>query len=296
MASSQESVVVDAADFVAGKLRWQLRLLCDTNLSTAARLLGALLTHDFDTRRGGYAWRGQGQRLGSRSDEDAAPAVDRIDTYATRSGFDVRTIQRAAAELEFAGYLRIERGQGRGHSNKYWPILDRSAHAIAPQEKATHTPPFNQEKATHTPPFNQEKATHTPPFNQEKATHTPPFNQEKAASDALKGGLGVAQYLKEPINTPLPPIESVAGREGLGEGGHGPLGGASFLTREAAIAAVIEAAGLGEGDAAILRAFRFDPKAQRLIAVSQTALISINARAGEALVKLGLRTACGAIL
>jgi hypothetical protein len=68
----------------------------------------------------------------------------------------------------------------------------------------------------------------------------------------------------------------------------------AFRDQASAVAAVIEAAGLGEGDAAILRACSFNAEAQRLIARSETALISIRAAAGEAMEGLGLRLACGA--
>jgi hypothetical protein len=70
--------------------------------------------------------------------------------------------------------------------------------------------------------------------------------------------------------------------------------GTAFGDKASAVAAVIEAAGLAEGDAAILRGFRFNVEAQRLVANSQTAFITIRTCAGSALDRLGLGLSCGA--
>lgn len=96
-----ESDIVDASRWTHERLNWHLRACCDSRLRDRAKLLASLLLHDFDLRRGGCAWRGQSGEKG----------------LAERAGWkDAKTVQLAAQELEAAGYIRIERGKGRGLS------------------------------------------------------------------------------------------------------------------------------------------------------------------------------------
>ena len=68
-----------------------------------------------------------------------------------------------------------------------------------------------------------------------------------------------------------------------------------FADHAEATGAVIDAAGLAEGEAALLRGFRFDAEAARLVAPDERAMRLIQERAGSALDDLGLRLACGAL-
>lgn len=181
-----ESEILRASEWTSANLRWQLAVLRDTSLSQSARLLGALLMHDFDDRKGGAAWRGQGQRAGRGGREEASSS----DTLSARMGCNVRTVQLAARELQSAGYIHIERGVGRGNSNRYYALL---------------------EKANVAPPISHKGRTQHRHFDQENAGPAPPFVGEKAVPDARKGEPSTALLLQDSTNPPLPPGRDAAG-------------------------------------------------------------------------------------
>ncbi len=164
-----ESDIVDASRWTHERLNWHLRACCDSRLRDRAKLLASLLLHDFDLRRGGCAWRGQSGEKG----------------LAERAGWkDAKTVQLAAQELEAAGYIRIERGKGRGHSNRYWPLLGERAE---PAGELAQAPEEAEEKADVDTPF---EAT-------EKGDADPPFSAEKADADPIKGGCTSALHRKD---------------------------------------------------------------------------------------------------
>lgn len=162
------SDVVDLTKWTHERLDWHLRICCDPNLRDRAKLLASLLLHDFDLRKGGCAWRGQNGE----------------NSLSERAGWkEPRTVQLAAQELEAAGYLRIERGRGRGRSNHYWPV-------------------FEAEKAHGDEPFSAEKAHVDEPFEgPEKAHEDEPFSAEKAHPDPLKGVRTYALHRKDSSNS-----------------------------------------------------------------------------------------------
>ncbi len=162
------SDLLDVNAWTAEKLRWQFRVLRDPLLSLRAKLLGALLTHDFNYREGGFAWRGQG-----------GP-----DGLAERLGYRPRNVQLAAQELERAGFLRIERGQGRGHSNRYWPVF----------EKARQSAPIGED--------GHAVASLSPSQTACRGEH---FEGEKACLGAENGARQRALFLEDSNTSPLPP-------------------------------------------------------------------------------------------
>lgn len=52
------SRLLDIRNFVADKLKWQLQVIIDADLTANARLVRCLITHDLNVERG-VAWRSQ---------------------------------------------------------------------------------------------------------------------------------------------------------------------------------------------------------------------------------------------
>ena len=88
------SRLLDIRSFVADKLKWQLQVIIDIDLSANARLVGRLITHDLNVERG-VAWRSQGN-------------------MALALGVHKTTVRRGVAELAKAGYLVVRKAEGRG--------------------------------------------------------------------------------------------------------------------------------------------------------------------------------------
>lgn len=168
-----ESDVVDVTKWTHERLEWHLRICCDDRLRDRAKLLASLLLHDFDLRKGGCAWRGQ-EGEGSLS---------------ARAGWkDPKTVALAAQELEAAGYLRIERGRGRGKSNRYFPVFEA---ADASVDQAGAEPEDGPEKGDARPPFE----------GAEKGDPHPPFSAEKGDVGPIKGGCTSPLLRKESSKT-----------------------------------------------------------------------------------------------
>ena len=238
-------------------------------------VFGAILMHDFDLRKGGKAWRGRGRRSAMHVESESIEAdietdAKEEDSYRTRTGYHIRTQQRVSKELEAAGYIQVTHGRGRGHSNSYWPIL---------------------EKATDGPHFLAQKAAHQSPISLERVVGRPPFEAERAVAGTIKGGPPTTRLLEDSITKNAharfgdraSTVAAMVEAEGLAGGKRTACAGARFQDANAAIEAVIAAGRLSRDDVAILRAFRFDPAAQMLIAGTLTALIAIRERAGSAL-------------
>lgn len=123
------SRLLDTQDFIRDKLAWQLRALCDPNLSTAAKACAGLMMHDLNVSQGG-AWRGQ-------------------ESMADKIGVCARQVRRALAELKAAGYLQIEVGKGRGRTNVYRAILpDQDGEPGSPPENRTPVSSQTEQKRT----------------------------------------------------------------------------------------------------------------------------------------------------
>ncbi|WP_293678307.1 hypothetical protein [uncultured Phenylobacterium sp.] len=162
MSVAAKSDVVDVTRWTSQRLDWHLQICSDPTLPGRAKLLASLLLHDFDLRRGGFAWRAQWS------------SDDGEDTLSKRAGWKTKTtVQLAAKELEAASYIRIKRGQGRGRSNHYWPV-------------------FRTEKGDPDPPFS----------DPEKAYQEPPFRPEKAYPDPVKGIRTSPLHRKDSANSP----------------------------------------------------------------------------------------------
>lgn len=115
---------LDVRNFVADKLRWQLQLIIDADLSANARLVGCLIAHDLNVERG-VAWRSQ-------------------DNMALALGVHKTTVRRGVAELADAGCLAVQRARRRGQSLNYQALIrdDADAHqsidrAVAARRKTT---------------------------------------------------------------------------------------------------------------------------------------------------------------
>jgi biotin operon repressor len=160
------SAFLDAHNFLAAKLAWQLAIIADTRLTDTARLVGCQLMHDLHSDRR-HAWRSQ-------------------ESLAQLLGKDKRTIQRALAALSACGHLEVTVSRGRGHANEY--------RALAQSEKAALVSRDAWEKAAEVSRDGAEKAA---PVSRDVG--------EKATPVSHKGGAGAAPYLEPSIKYPLTP-------------------------------------------------------------------------------------------
>lgn len=94
---------MNVRNFVADKLKWQLQLIIDVDLTANARLVGCLIAHDLNVVRG-VAWRSQ-------------------DNMALALGVHKTTVRRGVTELAKAGYLAVRKAKGRGRSLNYQALI-----------------------------------------------------------------------------------------------------------------------------------------------------------------------------
>lgn len=118
--------------------------------------------------------------LGAHMNSDSGETFVGRDTIADILGVNVKSVDRAIATLEAAGYLNVVRDRGRGRSNTYSMLLP---------EKATPVSRFNPEKATPMSPFSEE---------------------QKATSETVKGDISVPKR-----RHPCPPNLKDSNLEGL---------------------------------------------------------------------------------
>jgi DNA-binding transcriptional regulator YhcF (GntR family) len=104
------------------KLQWLQQLNCDKSLSDSARSVALYI---ITTHLNGHT-------------EKAWPSCQ---TIADATGKRVKTIQRAVRELEFSGWLEVERGNGVGHHTEHCPSASSIlAHPTLAKRRARLSP------------------------------------------------------------------------------------------------------------------------------------------------------------
>ncbi len=165
-------------DFVAEKLAWNQRVLHDSRISAAARMVASLIAHDLNVTRGG-AWRGQ-------------------KSMSALAGFSERHLRRLLKELEQASYIEIEGGRGRGLTNLYCATF----------------PDDDEVTEKRTPASDQAPEKRTSASGQRFEKRTPMSDQrpEKRTSASRKADIRVRQSLYEPIKEFTPPRQVASPR------------------------------------------------------------------------------------
>jgi hypothetical protein len=130
--------------FTSLKLNWLEQVALDPNLLASALRVVALLCARYLNSTSGTAW----------------PSEPRM---AADIGMTDRGIRKAISSLAEAGHLKIERGRGRGNTNKYAPIV-KTTNAGSPsedQKRGTTVPVLEPEKGNGCSGFGDRKEEQT---------------------------------------------------------------------------------------------------------------------------------------
>lgn len=170
---------LDVQNFVADKLKWQLQLIIDVDLTANARLVGCLIAHDLNVERGA-AWRSQ-------------------DNMALALGVHKTTVRRGVAELAKAGYLVIQKARRRGQSLKYHALIRDDAKAPQSIDRAVEA---RRKMTLETEPKDAPELHCDAPMAalplREEAPNVAPVLQQVTP--------GATLTLEEPFIPPSPPI------------------------------------------------------------------------------------------
>lgn len=182
------SGVIDVTDFLRRKLAWHRHVMCDDQLTELAKTIASLLLHDFDWRQvEGDAYRSQAG-------------------LADLASCSVRAVQGSLEQLERRGLLEIITARGRGKTNRY-RFLDQRSDASG-----------HPEKANAASPQAGEKANAASPQAGEKANAASPLDAENTNAGSEKDERGFAQTLLENPNPLNPPSPATCERRSLDEG------------------------------------------------------------------------------
>ena len=181
---------MNVRNFVADKLKWQLQLIIDVDLTANARLVGCLIAHDLNVVRG-VAWRSQ-------------------DNMALALGVHKTTVRRFVAELAKAGYLAVQKARRRGQSLNYQALIrdDANVHQSIDRAVAARRKTTSETASKDAPALLGDAALVASVLLCDAAMVAPPLlNEASNVAPVLQQVTpGATLTLEEPYIPPSPPI------------------------------------------------------------------------------------------